>query len=158
MEYNEVDGDLIALAQEGTFDVIVHGCNCFCTQKSGIAPQMVKAFDTNMYDLENISFKGDINKLGNIEYHTRFSINNQENITKFHVVNAYTQYDYRGERPINYNALIMCLIKINYIFKEKHIGLPKIGCGLAGGDWDFVKALIKIYLSDCKVTVINYKK
>ena len=31
MEYQEIEGDLIKLAQEGKFDVIAHGCNCFCS-------------------------------------------------------------------------------------------------------------------------------
>jgi O-acetyl-ADP-ribose deacetylase (regulator of RNase III) len=35
-----VDGDLIKLALKGEFDVIVHGCNCFCQMGAGIAPQM----------------------------------------------------------------------------------------------------------------------
>ena len=31
---------------------------------------------------------------------------------------------------------------MNYIFKGKHIGLPQIGCHLAGGSWDIVKEII----------------
>jgi len=27
----EITGNLITLAKEGHFDMIVHGCNCFCT-------------------------------------------------------------------------------------------------------------------------------
>lgn len=152
MEYNEVDGDLITLAQEGTFDVIVHGCNCFCTQKSGIAPQMVKAFETHQTPLEDTIYKGDINKLGQIDY---FIPDDYPNLM---VTNAYTQYDYKGKYNLDYDALVMCLKKINHIFKGKHIGLPKIGCGLAGGDWNLVKVLIKKCLADCKVTIVNYKK
>jgi O-acetyl-ADP-ribose deacetylase (regulator of RNase III) len=26
-----IKGDLIQLAKDGKFDLIVHGCNCFCT-------------------------------------------------------------------------------------------------------------------------------
>ena len=32
-----IKGDLIKLALQGEFDVIVHGCNCFCTMGAGIA-------------------------------------------------------------------------------------------------------------------------
>ena len=39
---NYVDGDLIKLAKQGRFDVIVHGCNCFCQMGAGIAPQMAE--------------------------------------------------------------------------------------------------------------------
>lgn len=39
-----VTGDLITLAIDGHFDVIVHGCNCHHAMKSGIAGQIVKDF------------------------------------------------------------------------------------------------------------------
>jgi O-acetyl-ADP-ribose deacetylase (regulator of RNase III) len=48
--------------------------------------------------------------------------------------------------------------KINHRFKGKHIGLPKIGAGLAGGDWDRIKKIIQSELTDCIVTVVIYKK
>ena len=69
-EYREVEGDLIKLSREGAFDVIAHGCNCFCTQSSGLAPQMVAAFGTDVtnFELEGKHFKRNINKLGQIEY------------------------------------------------------------------------------------------
>ena len=33
--YQEIIGDLIKLANEGTFDVITHGCNCMSTMGAG---------------------------------------------------------------------------------------------------------------------------
>jgi len=30
-----IQGNLIHLAQDGEFDLIVHGCNCFCTMGAG---------------------------------------------------------------------------------------------------------------------------
>ena len=68
MKYKEVKGDLISLTLKGAFDVIAHGVNCFCTQKSGLAPQMVNAFETDTFKLEHPKYKGDIRKLGNIDY------------------------------------------------------------------------------------------
>lgn len=32
-----IQGNFIHLAQNGEFDLIVHGCNCFCTMGAGIA-------------------------------------------------------------------------------------------------------------------------
>ena len=40
------------------------------------------------------------------------------------------------------------------MFSGKHIGLPKIGAGLAGGDWNIIKKIIQTELKDCKVTVV----
>ena len=41
----KVQGNLIHMALDGHFDAIVHGCNCFSTQKAGIAAQMVHEFE-----------------------------------------------------------------------------------------------------------------
>lgn len=157
---NTIDGDIISLAEAGEFDVIAHGVNCFCTQKSGLAPQMVKAFGTDKFRGEIASRKGDINKLGNIDFEYFYLDDNK----KLAVVNAYTQYRYGknhadgDEAPLNYSAFSLCMKKINHIFAGKHIGLPKIGAGLAGGDWGRLLTIIMSELTDCKVTIINYKK
>jgi len=34
-----IKGDLIELIKKGYFDVVIHGCNCFCTMGSGFAKQ-----------------------------------------------------------------------------------------------------------------------
>jgi O-acetyl-ADP-ribose deacetylase (regulator of RNase III) len=157
MNYQEVDGDLITLATAGTFDVIAHGCNCHSTMGAGIAPQMAKAFGCDRFIMERIG--SDVNKLGNIDYQT---LNyNEKELT---VVNAYTQFNYGRNhadgdaKPLSYEALTLCMKKINMLFAGKHIGLPKIGAGLAGGDWEKIKAIIQRELRDCQVTIVNYKK
>ena len=67
MNCQEISGDLIKLALEGKFDVIAHGCNCFCTMKSGIAPQMAKNFGCNKFEIESYP---SIEKLGCIDFQT----------------------------------------------------------------------------------------
>ena len=83
MSYKEMSGCLIELAKSGAFDVIAHGVNCFCTQKSGLAPQMVNVFETDTFKLEHPKYKGDIRKLGNIDY--KLFIKKKRNL----VVNGY---------------------------------------------------------------------
>ena len=184
---NEIKGDLIELAKQGEFDVVIHGCNCFCTMGAGIAPKMAKEFGCNKYDKESEYYKGDINKLGTIEYgakileyytHLRPFENDDvipPRVLKFMltkpyinedfkyviIVNAYTQYYYGKnhsdgvEKPLDYEALTLCMRKINHIFKGKHIGLPGlIGCGLAGGKEEIVVEIIKKELKDCDVTIV----
>lgn len=171
--YKEVQGDLITLAKQGEFDVIAHGCNCFCTMGAGIAPQMAEAFGCDEYPWEAEEFIGDMNKLGCIEagYLTwnggelRKSTPNDLYTGDVHiiVVNAYTQYSLGRNHqngklaPLDYQALTLCMRKLNHAFKGKHIGLPQIGCGLAGGDWDRVKDIIQSELIDCEVTVVIYE-
>lgn len=150
MNYQEIEGNLITLAQQGLFDVIVHGCNCFCRMKRGIAPQMANAFGCDYFPMEKPSLRGDINKLGNIDSY-------QVNDTLI-VVNAYTQYEWSTEtKPFDYEAFTLCMRKINHTFKGKHIGLPQIGSHLAGGDWNLIKPIIQKELKDCKVTIVIFK-
>jgi len=157
----EVQGDLIKLAKESQFDVISHGCNCFCTMGGGIAPQMADAFACDHFPMEKQG-RGDINKLGTIDYETFWSGDmEKKNLT---VVNSYTQFHYgRNHKdgvttPVDYDAITMCMRKINHIFKGKSIGLPKIGAGLAGGDWNKISKIIETELSDMDVWIVNYKQ
>lgn len=155
MKYEEVDGDLISLALNGEFDVIAHGCNCFCRMKRGIAPLMATTFGCDKFIKESKSFEGDINKLGQIDY-ILYNIAPNRNM---HVVNAYTQYLFDINSPqLDYEALTLCLRKINLLFKGDSIGLPRIGAGLAGGDWERIKTIIQQELKDCDVTVVIYNK
>lgn len=151
MTYKEINGDLIKLAKEGKFDVVAHGCNCWCTMKSGIAPQMAENFHCDSFPLENIGSRGIMDKLGNIDYQTILL-----NKHHLHIVNAYTQY--RPGSYLSYEALILCLKKINHQFNGLHIGLPLIGCGIAGGDWNVVKKLIQENLASMAITIVCYDK
>jgi O-acetyl-ADP-ribose deacetylase (regulator of RNase III) len=171
INYTEIDGDLITLAKAGTFDVIAHGCNCHSTMGAGIAPQMAKAFGCDRFSME--LWGSDVNKLGNIDYQTVVlgentiwsleDYKNNRNEPELIVVNAYTQFNYGRNhadgdaKPLSYEALTLCMKKMNVLFAGKHIGLPKIGAGLAGGDWEKIKGIIQRELRDCQVTVVNYK-
>lgn len=153
--YKEIEGDLISLAKQGMFDVIAHGCNCFCRMKRGLAPQMAEAFDCDKFPLEESWRTGDINKLGQIDHGETIKLPNGKYLL---VTNAYTQYHWDTKtKPLDYIALRLCLRKMNHIFRGRHIGLPQIGCHLAGGHWDTVKHIIKEELKNCDVTVVIYK-
>lgn len=185
--YNEIKGDLITLAKEGKFDVIAHGCNCFCNMGAGIAVPMAKNFGCDSFPLElketlyidqddqEIYYPtnnfGNINKLGQIDYEdvhintktgrilAGYTLPKPDFINSFTVVNAYTQYKTGASiKPLDYEALTLCMRKMNHVFKGKHIGLPMIGAGLAGGDWNRIKTIIQTELKDCEVTVVIYDK
>jgi len=181
MNYQEIEGDLIKLAKQGKFDVITHGCNCLSNMGAGIAPQMAKAFRVDRYLLESLG--ENIDKLGRIDYEMNcimeldgevrvynplhiglnFSIKDWKLIKDVYVVNSYTQFRYGKNhtdgvsKPLDYEALTLCMRKINHTFKGKHIGLPKIGAGLAGGDWNRIKKIIQTELKDMQVSVVIYK-
>ncbi|WPQ61509.1 macro domain-containing protein [Chitinophaga sancti] len=149
-----VEGDLLVAAKAGKFDAIVHGCNCFCTQKKGIAALIAKAFGSDKFPLEAKHYKGDRTKPGKIDYQT-ITLPSQQPLT---IINAYTQYDYRGEKPFDPLAFRHCMQAINSRFKGAHIGMPLIGAGLAGGDWDEISKIIAAELTNCQVTVVRLQQ
>jgi len=123
---------------------------------------MAKAFGCDEFTMEGFLFKEDLNKLGCIDYEEK-AIGLFPESKLLTVVNAYTQYGFGSNHsngsstPLDYEALTLCMRKINHTFKGQHIGLPQIGCGLAGGDWNRVKEIIQRELRDCDVTVVIFK-
>ena len=83
MSYKEIHGDLIQLANEFIFDVVTHGCNCHCTMGAGIAPQMAKAFGCDDFKMEDEEYKGDINKLGTIDYDRLYFSNRDQKYQRY---------------------------------------------------------------------------
>lgn len=144
-----IEGDLIKLANDEQFDVIGHGCNCFCTMGKSLAVSMKKAYpEIDMAD--KCTRRGDKTKLGT------FTHVDYGNLI---VLNLYTQYEYGNIYPdIDYSALRQCMTAIKKRYTGKRIGLPLIGAGLAGGDWDRISQIIEDELGDEDVTIVKYKK
>src|SRR5688500_17879069 len=117
-----ISGDLIKLVLEGAFEVIVHGCNCYCTMRAGIANGIKAAFPA-AYSADLATARGDRAKLGTCT----FAEIDREG-ARLTVVNAYTQFDYRGNGPkVDYDAVRSCLRWIKQHHSGKKIGFPKIG-------------------------------
>ena len=143
-----IDGDLIQLTLDGHFDIIAHGCNCFCTMGSGIAKQ-IRATWPRVYELDCLTTKGDRKKLGTIGICGDVE-------WPFHIVNAYIQYEYgRGKTHVDYDAVKSCMRWIKHFYSGSRIGLPMIGAGLAGGDWKIIENIIEEELKDEDVTIVR---
>lgn len=141
-------GDLVRDA-ERDFDVIAHGCNCWCSMGKGIA-LTVKIKYPRAFDADRATALGSSDKLG-----TYSSWSNDE-IT---ILNMYTQWTYKGSSvKADYDAIRngMKLVKQN--FSGKKIGLPLIGAGLAGGDFDIIETIITEELRGENVTIVVWEK
>lgn len=185
----KIKGDLIELTKQGQFDVIVHGCNCHNMMGSGIARKLRDTWP-GIYLQDCKTIAADRSKLGSFTVHRqnfariRTSPDGTVPIVDghvFYIVNAYTQYEYgRGGDHFEYDAFQTFLYSFkNYIelmsdsnirqnetgsfkpVKTIRIGFPKIGAGLAGGDWNRIEAMIEKFSDSVKecsqVTVVEYE-
>lgn len=146
IRYNNGD---IRTAKSG---FIIQGCNAMNSHGSGLAksisekwPQVKQKYH-EFYDR-----KGYLN-LGEFDV-----IPVEDRVS---VVNLISQdnYGYDGSLYVSYAAIEVGLENIiKYIEREsleKTIHLPKIGCGLAGGDWTVVENIIrKVFLGNFNVNI-----
>lgn len=146
----QMTGDLLALAEQGHFDVIIHGCNCQCTMGAGIALAIKRRFP-EAYEADLATQKGDRNKLGTISWATvRVASSNLV------VVNAYTQFHWRGRGVLaDYAAIRSAMREVRNRFSGKRIGYPRLGAGLAKGDWSAIAQLIDAELAGEDHTLVE---
>ena len=155
MIVSTVKGDLIQRAKEGHYNAIVQGCNCFCKMGAGIAKQIKNEFPI-AYQVDCETEEGDRSKLGDFTVATVYIGNAKWPVA---IVNAYTQYDTAtvdDKSPVDYGAIAKVFIKINEDFTGEYIGIPKIGAGLAGGDWNIIKTLIDAVTPDVDIELVEW--
>ena len=133
--------------------VICHGCNCFHTMGSGIALAIKRKYpEAYMADMKQTTL-GDPNKLGTFS---------KADCGDKLIYNLYQQFRYgRDKMHLQYDALEQALIamksdlQVNDRYKISKIGMPRIGCSLAGGDWNVVKQIIERVFSEKDVYVYS---
>lgn len=124
-------GDLLRV----TNGVIVHGCNAQGVMNSGVA-KLIRAKYPVAYHSYLLHCKKPIVLLGSVDLHY---------VTHdLAVANCITQ-QYYGRDPttiyVNYAAITSCFSELSKITSE--INIPKIGAGLANGDWSIISSIIE---------------
>eukprot|EP00526_Cylindrotheca_closterium_P024058 CAMPEP_0113624806 /NCGR_PEP_ID=MMETSP0017_2-20120614/12800_1 /TAXON_ID=2856 /ORGANISM="Cylindrotheca closterium" /LENGTH=188 /DNA_ID=CAMNT_0000534873 /DNA_START=157 /DNA_END=723 /DNA_ORIENTATION=+ /assembly_acc=CAM_ASM_000147 len=152
----KLQGDLLAFALEGTFDVIVHGCNCQGHMGAGIAKSIKTQFPEAFVADRETTTSRNRDKLGN--YSTaRIQRGDDNNSVNFMVVNAYTQFHWKGRGvKADYGAIQSVFQKLKQEFSGLRIGYPMIGAGLAGGDWSIISAIIDEELEGEDHTLVEF--
>lgn len=144
-----LDGDLITMFKEGKFEGIAHGCNCHHLMGAGIAAGISGAFP-QAYAADLKTAMGDINKLG---------LMSTCNVLPYgRIFNLYTQF-YPGKeaRTRLYEAIHRAFHAVNELMPEGyHLGIPQIGCGIAGGSWSDVSRIINESAPKLNITLVNY--
>ncbi len=152
-----ITGNLIELANQGDFDVIIHGCNCFCTFGAGLALQIKRSFPEAHWADKKTSY-GSRLKLGTYSSaNIKIRVDGVEQRQLLTVVNAYTQFDYKGSGVrVDYDAIERVFGKIHSDFPGLRIGIPKIGAGLARGDWQRIEGIIAKQLTGDDYTIVEF--
>ena len=145
MRIEYIKGNVVALAKEKKVGAVAHGCNCFHTMGSGIAPQLNEATNGKLLESDKKMPYGDINNLGNYTYCEH------EGVLYF---NLYTQYVHGGHLRgakltyVHWDSFYMSMYNFILqcdIMNKNILAIPYIGCGLAGGDLnDFNRLLNKL--------------
>lgn len=133
MTIRYVKGDLLA----SNLGFIAHGCNCRGVMGSGIAAQ-IRSRWPNVYEVYRLKHQ----TMG-LELGTILPVRTLDGRM---IINCMTQDDYgTGKMHADYDAITSCIQLMDQHARDWdacEIGLPKIGAGLAGGDWDRIEDII----------------
>lgn len=129
-------------------DLIAHGCNCKGGYGSGIAYTMAKTYPrAKLLYLEKYDEDGW--DLGDVQMVLQRDGK--------YIANCATQDSFlpRGQCHADYGAIRTCMEKVKRFAKSKNltIAIPKIGAGLAGGDWDTIEGILKEIFTDYDITI-----
>ena len=160
-----IKGDLLKLAKDGEFDIIIHGCNINHIMGAGIAKQIREQFPS-AYLADKETIKGDKNKIGT--YSSSLHKSNKKIMNEysklephyFLILNAYTQNTLGyGNDVFEYDGFEKILKEVSkFSIYYKKIGLPLIGCGLAGGDKEHILKIIEDTIGHMDVTIVEWSK
>lgn len=141
-----VKGDVFSTKAQ----IIAHGCNCRGGYGAGIAATMAKKYpeSARMYLKK---FKEEGWKLGEVQV---VSVGNNR-----FIANCATQDKYGSPRGgviyASYPAIKKVMEQLKEICDENQwtLAMPKIGAGLAGGDWVVIEKIINDVFQDTEVLV-----
>ncbi len=134
------------------YGILAHGCNCSNVFNKGLAKSIKEKYP-KVYDYFMTCPTGP-EMLGEV----RFVRVNQVP-PYLTVANCYAQVycgkhkPYRGNCHLDYEALNKCLNRVFEVsaFSGESLHFPRLGCGLAGGDWKVVSEMIKGMENEYKV-------
>ena len=151
-QINYIIGDATAPIGDG-IKIIAHICNDIGAWGKGFVMAISRKWEKPEKEYRDW-YKSKINfKLGKVQF---VKVEND-----LIIANLIGQRDIRTKNsipPIRYEAVEEGLMKIGLKAKEINakIHMPRIGCGLAGGEWSEIEKIIKKTLIDNKISVTVY--
>ncbi len=140
----EIKGDLFRPFARKEFDLMVHGCNCFHSFGKGFAA-IVKHKYPQAHTADKKTPKGSRANMG-----TYSQAETEHGI----IINLYSQFHYGfGSVNCDIGAIKEGFALLNEEYKGKKVCIPRIGAGLAKGDWNKIKPAIESVAPDLDITV-----
>lgn len=147
-----VQGDIL----QSDKDIIGHQVNCLGVMGAGLAKQIKAKYSETFLEYKKICDDHKENR-EELMGHVYMAHNSDGKI----IANIFSQLDVgRTERKTDYKKLKIGLKKVCEYAKENNlsVALPyKIGCGLAGGNWNIVYKIIDSVFEDYEVTLYEFK-
>ena len=152
-----LNGDATEPKVEGP-KIIAHVCNDIGGWGRGFVlsltqrwPEAEKAY--RQWSAQGAALSGEEFRLGTVQF-VRVA-------PDVHVANMIAQHGIMPKNempPIRYEALEKCLSGLNAYAKQINasVHMPRIGCGLAGGKWQYIEPLILTHLSDVQVYIYDF--
>jgi O-acetyl-ADP-ribose deacetylase (regulator of RNase III) len=142
-----VKGDLLDAPQE----LIIHQVNCLGVMGSGLAKAIKDRYPAAFREYNKLCSDDVVvpkNKLLGIAQFVRVYDNRV-------VCNLFGQFTFlpRTVRHTDYDALRTGFETIKKTYPKIDIAVPKIGCGLGGGDWKIVSTMLEEIFDDRDVYV-----
>ena len=145
---------------KGGDDVIAHGCNCILNMGAGVALEVKNTYP-KAFEADKATKFADESKLGTYTQWTGQNVYFPEKLIT--IVNAYTQFSIFGRdfRFPQYNKYDLfeyehfknIIEQMKDEFEGKTIAFPKIGAGLAHGDWNRIEKIINDGFGEKEVKV-----
>lgn len=169
---NIIYGDLfsnvksfIREGNNGCSIIVPHVCNNSNMFGAGFAAGIAKHYPIVK---ENYHLLGSVFLKNNLGYVQFVEVSKNENYGhKLIFANMIAQNGIIGKnnpRPLNYLALVKSMVTISSYIKNNfndenriQIHAPKFGCGLAGGNWNFISELINDIWNKNTVFIYEYK-
>lgn len=133
-------------------DLIAHGCNCKGGFGSGVAGIIAQKNPEAKNAYLN-KYQSDGWRLGEVQ------IVPVKNSSYKYIANCSTQLNYGGAKPgvvyADYGAIKQVMKELKSLCDENNwtIAIPKIGAGLARGDWKKIESIINEVFKDQEIFV-----
>lgn len=135
--------------------LLIHGCNAQGAMNSGVAKaireRFPKAWLAYKHAFEMGQHDENVRKLTQLGNYIDAPVSPNRT-----VINAITQQNYGkdGKKYVSYDAIDQVTKRIAVDYDVPTCAMPKIGCGLGGGDWSIVEAIIKNNLTPAMQVVV----